>query len=185
MASSVGTAAHASAAGGGGRMDVGRTLRGWMLLVAVGGAALTLDGACAALALAAFGAPGPAILAAAFNLGAALRFAVTLLPGREPLISRFGRFEAAGLPDRDGAYTRRLTQAWMAVLGGFAAAFAAAAALSWPVALFSAAELAVCALLFLGEHALRNHLFPHHGRATPARTLMAIRLACRGAPPGP
>lgn len=154
------------------------------LLLVVGGAgAVALDAAFAAAALSAFGARGPALLAAAFNLGAALRFGVTLLPGREPLITRFGRFDAAGLPDADGAYTRRLTRIWAAALGGFAALFAAAAAFSWPILALSAAELAACTLLFLGEHRVRNRRFPHHGQATISRTLLAIRLAYR-APSG-
>jgi uncharacterized membrane protein len=94
-----------------------------------------------------------------------------------PLITRYGRFDPAGLPDGDGGYTRRLTAAWAALLGGFALAYAVAAAASWPVAALSVAEPLACAGLFLGEHALRNRRFPQHGRATPLRTLRAIRLS--------
>jgi uncharacterized membrane protein len=139
---------------------------------------------------------GAAVLAALGNLFVSLRFAATLLPGREPLITRYSRFDrehllrraapaspdaavSASLPPEDGhgVYTRRLTAVWAALLGGFALAYAAAALASWPVAVLSAAEPLACATLFLGEHALRNRVFPGDGRATPLRTLRAIRLS--------
>lgn len=157
-------------------------LRRWWGLAALGGAFLLLDLLCAALALALLGTRGPAILGTACNLAAALRFGVTLLPGREPLITRYGRCDPAGLPDADGAYTRRLTWLWAGLLGGFAAAFGLLAILDRPVGWLPAAELALCAALFLGEHAVRNRRFPRHGRASPARTLRAVRLAHQAPP---
>ena len=147
------------------------------LLIVAAAAALAAEAAAGAALLALGGPEGPAALAALGNLVVCLRFGVTLLPGREPLITRYGRFDPAGLPDGDGGYTRRLTAAWAALLGGFALAYAVAAAASWPVAALSVAEPLACAGLFLGEHALRNRRFPQHGRATPLRTLRAIRLS--------
>lgn len=117
---------------------------------------------------------GPALLAACGSLLASLRFGWTLRPGAEPLISRYSRFDAAGPPDRDGRYTRRLTAAWALLLGGFALAFLAAA-----LGLCAAAPLwrlqpALCAAFFLGEHLLRRRCFPGLGRVTPLQTLHAI-----------
>ena len=139
---------------------------------------LLLGGIMTAEALAATPAP----FAAIGNLLAALRFGVTLLPGREPLISRYSRFDAAGPPPAVGAaYTRRLTALWAALLGGFASLYALAALLAWPLLAVAAAQLLLCGGLFLGEHAVRNRRFPEQGRATPLRTLRAIRLSWRAA----
>lgn len=135
---------------------------------------LGLEAAAGAAILDAAGRAGPALLAALGNLVAGLRFGLTLLPGREPLISRYSRFDAAGMPDADGRYTRRLTRLWALLLGGFALAFLAAA-----LGLGSAAPLArlqplACLGLFLGEHALRRRCFPGLGPVSPLGTLRAI-----------
>lgn len=124
------------------------------------------------------GAAGPAALAALGNLVASLRFGLTLLPGREPLISRYGRHDVAGLPD-DGRYTRRLTAVWAAVLAGFALAFLGAALDLWPARALAGLQPVTCATLFLGEHLLRRCCFPGIGRVTPLRTLRAIYLSYR------
>jgi hypothetical protein len=133
---------------------------------------LLLAGASVALALVLIGNP---LAAALGNAAVALRFGLTLRPGREPLIAQYSRFDWAGPPE--GGYTRALTLAWALLLGAFAlghAALALAGRDDMPLAI---AEPLVCALLFCGEHALRNRRFPQLGRATPLRTLRAIGLA--------
>ncbi|MEN0077226.1 MAG: hypothetical protein AAGC69_22765 [Paracraurococcus sp.] len=133
---------------------------------------LLVIGTSAALAMLLAGHP---LAAALGNAAVALRFGLTLLPGREPLIARYSRFDWAGAPE--GGYTRILTLAWALLLGGFALAHLALALAGIRDAPLAVAEAAICATLFCGEHALRNRRFPHHGRATPLRTLRAIGLA--------
>jgi uncharacterized membrane protein len=111
------------------------------------------------------------------NLLACHGFAATLLPGREPLISRYTRFDFGHLPPDCAAYTRGLTLLWAVLLAGFAAAQAAALAGYWQPSAVLAVEALVGGALFLGEHAVRSLRFPHHGRATLRRTLRAVRLA--------
>jgi len=119
-----------------------------------------------------------AALAASANLFASWRFAETLLPGREPLISRYTRFDHGRLPPDLGPYTRFLTVLWAALLAGFAAAQAAAlSGRFWPASAVLAVEAAACCAVFLGEHAVRGALFPHHGPITPRRTFRAVRRA--------
>ena len=60
-----------------------------------------------------------------------MRSLSTLLPGREPLISRYTRFDFGHLPPDCAGYTRFLTLLWAALLAGFAAAQAAALAGLW------------------------------------------------------
>jgi hypothetical protein len=133
---------------------------------------LLVIGASAALAVLLAGNP---VAAALGNAAVALRFGLTLLPGREPLIAHYSRFDWAGPPE--GGYTRALTFAWALLLGGFALAHAALALAGIEEAPLTVAEPVICAILFCGEHALRNRRFPQLGRATPLRTLRAIGLA--------
>jgi uncharacterized membrane protein len=140
-------------------------------------AADALAGTALVAALGTTTADAPPLLAAAWSLLAAARFGVTLLPGHEPLITRYSRFDDAGPPLGGAWYTRALTLAWTIVFAGFALGFAAAAVLSWPILTLSVAQPVVCGGLFLGEHALRNRLFPQHGRATASGTLRAVGRA--------
>ena len=121
--------------------------------------------------------PFQAALAVSANLAACYGFAATLLPGREPLITRYTRFDFGHVPPDCAAYTRGLTALWAALLAGFAAAQAVALAGHWSASAVLAAEAAVCGAVFLGEHAVRGLRFPHHGPATVRRTLRAVRLA--------
>ncbi|TDH60267.1 hypothetical protein E2C06_22885 [Dankookia rubra] len=135
---------------------------------------LALESAGGAAILRLAGEAGPALLAALGSLAAGIRFGWTLRPGAEPLISRYSRFDAAGLPDPDGHYTRRLTAAWAVLLGGFALTFLAAALGLFPAAPLWLLQPALCTALFFGEHVLRRCCFPELGRVTPLRTLQAI-----------
>ena len=126
-----------------------------------------------------------AALAVSGNLLSCYQFAATLLPGREPLISRYTRFDFGHLPPDCAGYTRGLTWLWAALLAGFAAAQAAALWGWWRPGAVLGAEVAVGGALFLGEHVVRNLRFPHHGPATPRRTVRAVRLAHAAATPLP
>jgi uncharacterized membrane protein len=121
--------------------------------------------------------PFQAAFGAVANLLACNQFAATLLPGREPLISRYTRFDFGHLPPDCAAYTRNLTLLWAVLLAGFAAAQAVALAGGWQPSAVLAVEALVCGALFLGEHGVRGLRFPHHGRATVRRTVRAVRLA--------
>ena len=83
----------------------------------------------------------------------ALFFGRTLLPGREPLITRIARVSDPALAPHLCRYTRRLTAVWTgyfvfaAMLGVFSNA---AGLLVWVGTV----------ILFVGEHWLRPRLFP-------------------------
>lgn len=113
------------------------------------------------------------------NLAVCGRFGASLLPGREPLITRYTRFDMGeGMPPLCRPYTRALTWIWAVFLGLFAAAHALAALSGlWPAWAVLGAEAGLGGALFLGEHALRNLLFPQQGPATVRRTLRAVRQA--------
>ncbi len=137
-------------------------------VLALGLGALLLSGSAASL---------HAGLAALANAFLCWRFGATLLPGREPLITRYTRFDEGAVAQECLGYSRGLTVLWTVFLGGFATAHAAAFAGLWPTGTVLAAEVLAGAALFLGEHPVRSRRFPHHGRATPLRTLRAVRLA--------
>lgn len=120
-----------------------------------------------------------AAVAATANLFACWRFAATLLPGREPLVTRYTRFDFGHLPPDLGAYTRSLTALWAALLAGFAAAQGAVLASGGhpSASAVLAAEILACGALFLGEHFVRNARFPHHRPVSLRRTVRAVRLA--------
>jgi uncharacterized membrane protein len=107
----------------------------------------------------------------------AARFAVTLLPGREPLISRYSRYDSSRDPEAQASYTRGLTALWAILLTGFAALYVIAGLRAWSVGPMALAQLFFCMGFFLAEHLERNRRFPEDGRATPLRTIRAIRRA--------
>jgi uncharacterized membrane protein len=120
------------------------------------------------------GRHGPALVAVLVNLAVALRFWITLRPGRVPLITRYARCDAAGLPPHGEAYTRALTAAWGWFLAGFALLHGLAALGWWTTATLSLLQSAAGLALFLGEHAWRSRRLPELGRATPWRTCRAV-----------
>ena len=140
-------------------------------------AASVLVLAVSALALPWGREPFHAALGVCGNLLACYHFAATLLPGREPLISRYTRFDFGHLPPDCAGYTRGLTLLWAVLLAGFAAAQAAALSGLWRPSAVLGVEVLVGGALFLGEHLVRGLRFPHHGPATLRRTLRAVRLA--------
>ncbi|WP_431280929.1 hypothetical protein ACQW02_16085 [Humitalea sp. 24SJ18S-53] len=152
------------------RHDVARLATVWLLAVAV-------EVAVGAVFVQYVGRAGSAVIAVLMNLLVCLRFAVTLLPGRVPLITRYARSDAMGLPaDREG-YTHALTAVWAALLGAFALLHAGAIPDLWSSRAVALAQAVVCPAFFLGEHWWRSRALPELGRATPWRTLRAIRAA--------
>ena len=154
--------------------------------VAVAGAALwglavALELPFGAWAWRALGPRGGSLLGMALNGLVALRFAITLRPGAVPLITRYARADAMGLPREAEGYTRALTALWAGLIGGFALAQAGPILDLWTTRDVTLAQALACVALFLGEHALRNRALPQLGRATPWRTLRAIREAHRAA----
>jgi uncharacterized membrane protein len=130
--------------------------------------------ALGAVALHLAGRHGPALVAMLINLAVCLRFALTLRPGRVPLITRYARCDRMGLPAECEGYTRRLTLAWAVLLGGFVLLHALAMGDLWATAPVARWQGIAFALFFLGEHVLRSLLMPQLGLATPWRTFSAI-----------
>lgn len=146
-------------------------LRGLLCLTALGYAVeFTASGVLVAWV-------GPAYPAAFWTMVFAARFAFTLLPGREPLISRYSRFDTSRDPAAQASYTRGLTALWAALLTGFAALYVIAGLRDWSVGPIALAQLVFCVGFFLAEHMERNRRFPQDGKATPLRTIRAIRRA--------
>lgn len=106
-------------------------------------------------------------------------FGRTLLPGQEPLITRFSRLEWDTVTDDLERYTRRLTTGWTVlfaltlVASILFAAYADLATWSWVVNLGGPA---VCVVYFLSEHLYRNHRF---GGSIPVSPLRTIRIMLR------
>ncbi len=127
------------------------------------------------------------ILPVAVNGLLAWHFGATLRPGREPLIARYTRLDWGRMPPECVGYARALTGFWAVTLGLLALAHAAAV-LAPPAASAGgigrgavlAANAALVAALFLGEHALRTVRFPALGIASPLRTLRVMARASGG-----
>ena len=157
------------------------------------GARAVLALAVLALAAACWSFPVPAArlgraLPVLGDLLMAAHFGATLRRGREPLITRYDRYDPASDPAESAGYTRRLTLLW-ALLFLLLAPLHAALLLGWPPFAAPAAPLPVLAgtlaamlLLFLGEHWVRNLRFPGQGVATPLRTLRAVVAAHANGP---
>ncbi len=152
------------------------------LAVPLRGAAMIAGAALVAGMAAAAWASQPGVAAAllaslplAGNLLLAWHFGATLRQGQEPLISRYTRFDFGRMPTEFVGYGRALTALWTAVFLGFAALYAVALVPgSVPPVMAVAVNAVLAAVLFLGEHAVRNLRFPQFGLAHPARTLRAI-----------
>jgi uncharacterized membrane protein len=119
------------------------------------------------------------VLAPSVVMNAALLvlFGHTLLPGREPLITRFRRLEEGFVAPVFVSYTRFLTILWV-VLFAVATAVSLAAASWGNVALWSWVSLiaipAASLALFLGEHVYRVVRYGPEGRSSPLRTLRTV-----------
>lgn len=113
----------------------------------------------------------PSVLA---NLAMLYVFGHTLLPGKEPLITRFRRLEVGHVAPKFIGYTRQLTMLWTIL-------FAAGALVSFAAAMYGNIELwswiafvllpALTVALFLGEHVYRAYRYGAEERTSPLRTL--------------
>jgi uncharacterized membrane protein len=104
-------------------------------------------------------------------------FGCTLLPGREPLITRFSRLEWDTMSDDLNRYTRRLTIGWtvlfaLSLLAAVLfAVYADLATWSWFVNLGAPA---VCLFYFLAEHLYRIRRFGADVTVSPVRTIRVM-----------
>lgn len=104
-------------------------------------------------------------------------FGRTVLPGREPLITRFRRVMGSELTPETRLYTRRLTICWALLFAVFLfastllALYADLAVWSWIVNLGCPAAAGV---FFLSEHIYRARYLNHFGSASLSRTLRTI-----------
>jgi len=101
-------------------------------------------------------------------------FGRTLLPGREPLITRFRRLEKGQVAAPFVSYTLRITQLWT-LLFATTIGLALMAALMGDLGLWSSISLiympVAMAAFFAGEHAYRALRFGAEGRTSPLQTL--------------
>lgn len=104
-------------------------------------------------------------------------FGRTLLPGQEPLITRFSRLEWDTMTPDLNRYTRRLTMGWtvmfaLALVASILfAAYADLATWSWFVNLGGPAVFLV---YFLAEHLYRIHRFGRSVTISPVRTIRVM-----------
>ncbi len=156
------------------RLTTGRWCRsfGWLLLAMLASAAwgIALDGRFDMSWILLL---PPTIVSA----GLCLLFGRTLLPDREPLITRFRRFCDGHLTPEIRLYTRRWTIFWTVFLGVatvasvFAALYVELLAWSWMMNI--GYPLAIAAI-FLGEHFYRDRYLAHFGPASVTQTLRAM-----------
>lgn len=111
------------------------------------------------------------------NLLLLLMFGHTLLPGREPLITRFRRLEFGHVAPIFVSYTRGLTMAWTLLFAVATAASVAAAAWGdfalWSWISFIGVPAASLSL-FLGEHIYRAVRYGPEGCSSPLRTVRIL-----------
>ncbi len=113
----------------------------------------------------------PSVLA---NLAMLYVFGHTLLPGKEPLITRFRRLDIGHVEPKFIRYTRQLTMLWT-ILFAAGTLVSLAAAVSGNVELWSWIAFvllpALTVALFLGEHVYRAYRYGAEERTSPLRTL--------------
>jgi uncharacterized membrane protein len=116
----------------------------------------------------------PSVLA---NLAMFYIFGQTLLPGHEPLITRFRRLEVGHVTPAFEHYTRRLTLLWT-ILFAVGTIVSLTAAISGNIEIWSWIAFvllpALTAGLFLGEHVYRAYRYGAEGRTSPLRTLSVM-----------
>lgn len=111
-------------------------------------------------------------------------FGRTLLPGHEPMVTRFARYTHASLSPRVARYTRGVTWAWTLFFAAMALAspalFAALPPRSW--ALFAEGLTPLLVLtLFVAEYLVRLRALPAHERAGPLQAVLAYARYRAGA----
>ena len=107
----------------------------------------------------------PGVLNAMIYCALLSRFARSLAPGREPVITHVARLTRGALPPEIQRYTRRVTIAWCVFFAGQLALSALLMAILprsqwlWFVTLFN---LPLAGVMFLGEYAVRLIVLRHH-----------------------
>ena len=130
----------------------------------------------------ALGAPYVLLVAPPILINAALAclFGSTLLPGRDPFISRFARMEQGTLPADLARYTRRLTWIWTLLFTAMAAT-ALALALFGSLAAWSTftnvVTYTLVAVFFAGEHAYRRVRYRQYRHASLPDLVSNVRSA--------
>jgi uncharacterized membrane protein len=118
----------------------------------------------------------------AINACLAIAFARTLLPGREPLITRFARFERGRLQPDLVSYTRSLTWLWvvffivMALVSSGLAAFGSRTAWVW---FTGVGNYLLIAALLAGEYAYRRRRFTQYPHLPLGKLWGVVRGALR------
>lgn len=109
-------------------------------------------------------------------------FGRTLLPGREPFISRFASLERGELEPELASYTRLLTVIWSAFFAGMAAVSAALAVLAdagtWSL-FTNGVNYVLIAALFVGEYVYRRVRYSHYRHASFPRMMRMLFTAGR------
>ena len=108
----------------------------------------------------------------------ALSFAATLRPGREPMITLMARRVHGQVDATLARYTRRVTQAWVALfalVGAGSVLLYAWAPLAWWSAWANLITPVLMVALFLGEYGLRYRLHPEFERVGPLAGMQAWR----------
>jgi uncharacterized membrane protein len=121
----------------------------------------------------------------AIYLALGIWFGRTLLPGREPLISRFASLERGRLEPVLARYTRRLTALWSAFFVGMAIACATLAVLAdgrtWSV-FTNGVNYLLMAVLFFGEYVYRRLRYSAFRHASLPRMIRMLVTAGRAGP---
>jgi len=113
-----------------------------------------------------------------FNVALALAFGVTLLPGREPLCTRFAAMMDGSLTPSVERYTRQITVAWtlffVAIAAISTALFATASIAEWST-FANYLALPLVAVMFVAEHVWRRFALPDVHRPGMLDAIRAYR----------
>lgn len=104
-------------------------------------------------------------------------FGRTLLPGKEPLITRFSRISRGTVPKELIRYSRMLTWIWtlfFVVFGAISIYSAVAMNLETWTWIVNIAGPGLAFALFLGEHMYRAVRYKRYGHNSPIRTLAIL-----------
>jgi uncharacterized membrane protein len=109
-------------------------------------------------------------------------FGKTLLPGKEPLISRLASLERGELEPELARYTRLLTVIWSAFFAAMSAVSAALAVLAdagtWSL-FTNGVNYVLIAALFVGEYVYRRVRYSHYRHASFPRMMRMLFTAGR------
>lgn len=120
---------------------------------------------------------------AGMMLALAIMFGRTLLPGMEPLCTRFARLVHGSLEERACVYTRRLTATWAAFFALICATstglYLADQREAWSL-LANIVTPALVVLIFVVEYAVRRHALPRQHQVGILTAVQAFRRHMAG-----